>query len=50
LGNLSNLDNIVSICEENETESESGYILPKTRDICFDLNVDLADFYTGKRK
>jgi hypothetical protein len=24
--------------------------LPKTRDICFDLNVDLDDFYTGKKK
>ena len=24
--------------------------LPKTRDICFDLNVDLADFYTSKKK
>ena len=24
--------------------------LPKTRDICFDLNVDLVDFYTGKKK
>jgi len=24
--------------------------LPKTRDICFDLNVDLEDFYTGKKK
>jgi len=24
--------------------------LPKTRDICFDLNVDLIDFYTGKKK
>ena len=25
-------------------------ILPKTRDICFDLNVDLVDFYTSKKK
>jgi DnaJ-class molecular chaperone len=24
--------------------------LPKTRDICFDLNVDLVDFYTSKKK
>ena len=24
--------------------------LPKTRDICFDLNVDLIDFYTSKKK
>jgi DnaJ-class molecular chaperone len=35
---------------ETETEDESNYIFPKTRDICFDLNVDLEDFYTGKRK
>jgi DnaJ-class molecular chaperone len=25
-------------------------IMPKTRDICFDLNVDLIDFYTSKKK
>jgi DnaJ-class molecular chaperone len=25
-------------------------VLPKTRDICFDLNVDLVDFYTSKKK
>jgi len=25
-------------------------VLPKTRDICFDLNVDLIDFYIGKKK
>jgi DnaJ-class molecular chaperone len=24
--------------------------LPKTRDICFDLNIDLEDFYNGKKK
>jgi DnaJ-class molecular chaperone len=25
-------------------------VLPKTRDICFDLNVDLLDFYMSKKK
>lgn len=34
-----------------ELNSKSVKILhPKTRDICFDLNVDLEDFYTGKKK
>ena len=35
---------------ESDTESESDTIYQKTRDICFDLNVDLEDFYTGKKK
>jgi len=35
--------------EEDESEADSENI-PKTRDICFDLNVDLEDFYTGKKK
>jgi DnaJ-class molecular chaperone len=30
--------------------NEKRPLLPKTRDICFDLNVDLCDFYTGKKK
>jgi len=30
--------------------NESDFIYAKTRDICFDLNVDLEDFYTGKKK
>jgi len=34
---------------ESDTSSDS-VILQKTRDICFDLNVDLEDFYTGKKK
>ena len=33
---------------ESDTESEALY--PKTRDICFDLNVDLEDFFMGKKK
>ncbi len=41
----------------NLSEMFGGFIkkepennLPKTRDICFDLNVDLVDFYTSKKK
>lgn len=29
---------------------ENSLKLPKTRNICFDLNVDLEDFYMGKKK
>ena len=37
--------------EESESdESESNCIFAKTNDICFELNVDLKDFYTGKKK
>jgi DnaJ-class molecular chaperone len=36
-----------SICGPENTGNE-GY--KKTKDICFDLNVDLEDFYTGKKK
>jgi DnaJ-class molecular chaperone len=35
---------------ESESENEQDCIYPKTKDICFDLNVDLEDFYTGKKK
>ena len=35
---------------ESDNDSEENTIYPKTRDICFDLNVDLEDFYTGKKK
>ena len=31
-------------------ESESNCIFAKTNDICFELNVDLKDFYMGKKK
>ena len=40
---ISNLMGSMNIVKTDE-------FLPKTRDICFDLNVDLEDFYTGKRK
>ena len=34
---------------ESSSDSEDT-IYQKTKDICFDLNVDLEDFYTGKKK
>ena len=52
--NLGNLKN--SIVETQNTVPETKIlpfnknILPKTRNICFDLNVELADFYNGKIK
>lgn len=48
----SNESTVPSEQEEDTTDSESDAspIYPKTRDICFDLNVDLEDFYTGKKK
>jgi len=35
---------------EPKNVPRSEIYLPKTRDICFDLNVDLVDFYTSKKK
>jgi len=43
MGNIDKKD-LPFIPKKNEIE------LPKTKDICFDLNVDLEDFYTGKKK
>ena len=41
----------VEVLDNSESESESSdCIYAKTRDICFELNVDLKDFYTGKKK
>ena len=40
-------ENTISTHQEKKLEK---IIYPKTRDICFDLNVDLQDFYTGKKK
>ena len=56
IGTNINIDNPVGTFSEvssisEELNSKSVKILhPKTRDICFDLNVDLEDFYTGKKK
>jgi DnaJ-class molecular chaperone len=51
MGSL-NLGNIMGNFNQTSdvSDSEESYITPKTRDICFDLNVDLADFYIGKKK
>jgi len=35
---------------DSEINLDDSVILRKTRDICFDLNVDLEDFYLGKKK
>ena len=43
--NLGNFDNLFKTSVPPPTEQ-----LQKTRDICFELNVDLEDFYTGKKK
>lgn len=40
-------ENVAESDSESDTES---VIYQKTKDICFDLNVDLEDFYTGKKK
>ena len=43
----------IQVEEEEESEPESSsdsYIFPKTPDISFELNVDLEDFFTGKKK
>lgn len=48
MGNLTK-ENKVEISNENDTDDDEP-IIPKTRDICFDLNVDLEDFFTGKKK
>jgi len=49
-GNI--FENKISLSDsENVSDSENDEVIcPKTRDICFDLNVDLEDFYTGKKK
>ena len=41
----------VTVGSDSDTDSDpENTIYPRTRDICFDLNVDLEDFYTGKKK
>jgi len=41
---------VEQIEDSGDDDDESNCIFAKTRDICFDLNVDLEDFYTGKKK
>ena len=42
--------NIMSGMLGKMSSPEPEIILQKTCDICFDLNIDLEDFYTGKKK
>ena len=46
--------NDVEVTDDPDSSSEDlehePFKYPKTRDICFDLNIDLEDFYTGKKK
>jgi DnaJ-class molecular chaperone len=46
------LSNLMGSFKQSEevSDSDESCIRPRTRDICFDLNVDLNDFYTGKKK
>jgi DnaJ-class molecular chaperone len=49
MGSMGNLmGNFKQAVEPNNVLPKN--VFPKTRDICFDLNVDLVDFYTGKKK
>ena len=55
LNTFKNANIITETCESSETCEPHEPLLnemffPKTRDICFDLNVDLEDFYNGKKK
>ena len=52
MGNVSQEDPppVEGHCESESDSDSENTIYPKTRDICFDLNVDLEDFYTGKKK
>jgi len=43
-------EKIEEIKETESSDDEENCIFAKTPDICFELNVDLEDFYTGKKK
>jgi DnaJ-class molecular chaperone len=51
-----NVFKVMNVAQDPEQEQEQQPIktnnlsIPKTRDICFDLNVDLADFYNSTKK
>ena len=47
---LGNFKEMPGTMESPLVKEKSVTFAPKTRDICFDLNVDLVDFYTGKKK
>ena len=40
----------VTTLDTDSEDDEEDCIFAKTPDICFELNVDLEDFYTGKKK
>jgi len=44
-----NVFKVMNVIPEQEPTLDD-VSLPRTRDICFDLNVDLADFYNSKKK
>jgi DnaJ-class molecular chaperone len=50
MGLMSGISGTLQQHQDSEDESDTECLFPKTRDICFDLNVDLEDFYTGKKK
>uniref|UniRef100_A0A6C0AZB2 Chaperone DnaJ C-terminal domain-containing protein n=1 Tax=viral metagenome TaxID=1070528 RepID=A0A6C0AZB2_9ZZZZ len=50
MGNFKQSPNEILERPQIPREPFMGKSFPKTRDICFDLNVDLVDFYTGKKK
>jgi DnaJ-class molecular chaperone len=56
-GGIPDIMKVMGSFNAKETGSDSDsdtdpqeMIYPKTRDICFDLNVDLEDFFMGKKK
>ena len=50
LGDIMGLMGNSNLTEKPSSPKTSSIYLPRTRDICFDLNVDLEDFYNGKKK
>ena len=50
MGSMNFENKIIESEPEHELEIDDSEIYLKTRDICFDLNVDLEDFYNGKKK
>lgn len=53
--NVTNVTNVTSLNRvtpdlDESNDSDEDCIYPKTSDICFELNVDLEEFYNGKKK
>jgi len=49
-GGIPDLMSMMGGMSFKQDEPKELECFPKTRDICFDLNVDLEDFYLGKKK